>query len=145
MSGLSSQNQGEKAWSENMTLSHDGRTTGIARLWARNQVEDWMDDLMLGGNRDILKENIIELALQHDLVTEFTALVAVDKTPDLTRQAQAKAAQRAAQLRATQSLAYPQTALGWKGQMLLGMLLMLAALFLRQWPSVQRAETQKAA
>ncbi len=129
------QHGGKQAWSESLRLAHDGRTTGIARLWARNQVEDWMDDLMLGGNRDLLKENIIDLALKHHLVTEFTALVAVDKTPDLTRQAQAKAAQSARH----QSLPFPQTALGWKGQMLLGFLFLLLAVVLSQRTALQKA------
>lgn len=140
VSGLAHQDSGNKSWSENLKLSHDGRTTGIARLWARNQVEDWMDDLMLGGNRDALKESITELALNHGLVTEFTSLVAVDKTPNLTRQAQAKAAQKLA----AQSVPFPQTALGWKGQMLMGLLLMLCAGLLMQAPFVRRAAIQNA-
>lgn len=116
--------QGKKGWSEGMTLKHDGRTKGIARLWARNQVEDWMDDLMLGGDGTALKAQIIHLALKHHLVTEFTALVAVDQTPDLTRMAAAKAAQ---------SLPYPQTALGWRGQLLSGLFLILLAVWGRRF------------
>ncbi len=108
----------KQGWSEQLQAPVDGRTTGIARLWARNQVEDWIDELMLGGDQNTLKDQIIELALKHHLVTEFTALVAVDKTPNLTRMAQAKAAQ---------TLPYPQTALGWRSQLLAGLFLMLVA------------------
>lgn len=119
----------DKAWSDGFQAPIDGRTTGIARLWARNQVADWMDEMMLGGDRDTLKEQIIELALKHHLVSEFTALVAVDKTPDLTRMAQAKAAQN----RASQSLPYPQTALGWRHQLLLGLIMILMAVWGRRF------------
>ncbi|WP_154222512.1 VIT domain-containing protein [Marinicella rhabdoformis] len=133
VSGITHHDEGNKSWSEGMKLSHDGRTEGIARLWARNQVEDWMDDLMLGGNRDILKQSITELALNHGLVTEFTSLVAVDKTPNLSRQAQAKAAQK----RYAESLAYPQGSLGIKGQMLFGMLMILIAGWLQRRTQMQ--------
>ena len=127
VSGIS----GDKTWSKGMKLPHDGRTTGIARLWARNQVEDWMDDLMLGGDHQLLKDQIIALALDHHLVTEYTSLVAVDKTPNLTRQAQAKAAQ---------TVPFPQGSLGIKGQLLLGSLLLMIGFLLSR-----RADSQKSA
>ncbi len=111
----------DKAWSEQLKLNDDDRTTGIARLWARNKVEEMTDDLMLGGDYQILKDDIIDLALQHHLVTEFTALVAVDKNPDASRMARAKAAQQ---------VPYPQGSLGWRWNLLLGMLMVMTALFL---------------
>ncbi len=109
-----------KSWSEQVTLKSDGQTTGIARLWARNKVEEMTDDLMLGGNYDVLKQDIIDLALKHHLITEFTAMVAVDRNPDASRIAQAKAAQQAP---------FPQGSLGWRWNLLIGMLMMVFGFF----------------
>ncbi len=51
---------------------------GIGRLWARREIETLMDDLALGGDREQIRDEVIELALDHNLVTKFTSLVAVD-------------------------------------------------------------------
>ncbi|MFC3192960.1 VIT domain-containing protein [Marinicella sediminis] len=119
VSGLSQQ----KTWSEGLTLNKDGQTNGIARLWARNKVEEMTDDLMLGGDYELLKQDIIDLALDHHLITEFTALVAVDKNPDASRMARAKAAQQ---------VPFPQGSLGWRWNLLMGLMLMAFGLFIQR-------------
>lgn len=128
ISGLRNEPSGgvskQKTWSEQITLNDDDRTTGIARLWARNKVEEMTDDLMLGGDYEVLKDEIIELALQHHLITEFTAMVAVDRNPDASRIARAKAAQQ---------VPYPQGSLGWRWNFLIGMLLFSVALTMRRY------------
>ena len=127
VSGLSGNTQNKRAWSEKDTLNSDGSTTGIARLWARNKVEEMTDDLRLGGDHEMLKDGIIELALEHHLITEFTAMVAVDRNPDASRQASAKA-----QANAAQQVPFPQGSLGWRWNLLLGMLLISMALILQR-------------
>ena len=123
VSGLSANSNNKQTWSEQIKLNSDGRTTGIARLWARNKVEEMTDDLMLGGDYELLKDEIIELALQHKLITEFTAMVAVDRNPDASRMAEARAAQQAP---------FPVGSLGWRWNLLIGMLLMSMALLLNR-------------
>ncbi|TDR20581.1 VIT domain-containing protein [Marinicella litoralis] len=130
VSGLIGENNQQKSWSEQITLNHDGQTTGIARLWARNQVEEMTDDLMLGGDYTVLKEEIIELALKHRLITEFTAMVAVDRNPDASRLARARAAAQANA--AAHQAPFPQGSLGWRWNLLFGMLLLSGALMLQR-------------
>jgi Ca-activated chloride channel family protein len=55
-----------------------GVDRGIGRLWAQQKIEGLMDDLALGGDRDRIREDVVELAFEHNLVTRFTSLVAVD-------------------------------------------------------------------
>jgi len=129
VSGLSGASNNKKSWSEQIQLNDDDRTTGIARLWARNKVEEMTDDLMLGGDYELLKDEIIELALKHHLITEFTAMVAVDRNPDASRMANAKAA---AQAKSAQQVPFPQGSLGWRWNLLLGMLLMSSAIVLQR-------------
>ncbi len=127
ISGLSGDSQNKAAWSEKITLNDDDSTTGIARLWARNKVEEMTDDLKLGGDFELLKDGIIALALKHHLITEFTAMVAVDRNPDASRQASAKA-----QAKTAQQVPFPQGSLGWRWNLLLGMLLISMALILQR-------------
>ncbi len=110
---------GNKSWQQSLQLSQRD-VPGVARLWARNQVEEWTDEMMLGGDRGVLRDAIIDLALQHRLVTEFTALVAVDKTP------------RQDNPRDLTDAAYPQTALGWRAGLLWGTLCLLLGGLLRR-------------
>lgn len=113
-----------KAWSEQLELNDDDQSPGIARLWARNKVSEMTDDLMLGGDHEVLRDEIIALALKHHLVTDFTALVAVDRNPDASRKARAKAVQQ---------LPFPQGSLGWRWNLLMGLLLMASWVFGRKF------------
>ncbi len=52
--------------------------SGLAKLWARERIADLSRQLQFGGDRGQLRASILELALQHHLVSEFTSLVAID-------------------------------------------------------------------
>ena len=53
----------------------------IAIVWARAKVEELEDEMIRGGDAAKLEEEITRLALAHHLITDYTSLVAVDKTP----------------------------------------------------------------
>ncbi len=55
-----------------------GTDRGIGRLWARREIGALLDDLALGADRVQVRAEVVELALEHQLVTPFTSLVAVD-------------------------------------------------------------------
>ena len=54
---------------------------GIAALWARRKIEALVDSRVDGTNEDLIRKLIIDTALEHHLVSPYTSLVAVDKTP----------------------------------------------------------------
>lgn len=70
-----------------------GEPAAITRLWARRKVAELRDAMVRGdvrgdargdshaGDRASLRQAVIEVALEHHLVTDFTSLVAVDRTP----------------------------------------------------------------
>jgi Ca-activated chloride channel family protein len=55
----------------------DVKHEGISRVWARAKIADLMERMVVGGEKD-LREDVKETALTHNLVSAFTAFVAVD-------------------------------------------------------------------
>jgi len=58
-----------------------GPGPGIARLWAREKVRARMDDLVAGADPERVRADVLEVALRHGIVSRWTSLVAVDRTP----------------------------------------------------------------
>ena len=59
----------------------DPGAVGIATLWARARIADLSDRMRRGENPDEMRKAIVDTALAHHLVSKYTSLVAVDKTP----------------------------------------------------------------
>lgn len=54
---------------------------GIATLWARRKIEYLIDSRVAGVDEAVIRKLVIDTALEHHLVSPYTSLVAVDKTP----------------------------------------------------------------
>jgi Ca-activated chloride channel homolog len=54
---------------------------GIAAIWARSRIEGLLDAEQRGADPEDTRRAVIETALEHHLVSKFTSLVAIDKTP----------------------------------------------------------------
>ena len=68
-------------WLRQVPLSIAKAHPGVASLWARGRIDDLLDERRAGGDPDIIRREVLALALAHRLVSPFTSLVAVDKTP----------------------------------------------------------------
>ena len=73
-------------WSTALDTRQDGETpgdaeSGVGKLWARRKVEGLMDGLALGAERTAVRSAVLEIGLEHHLVTPFTSLIAVDVSP----------------------------------------------------------------
>ena len=66
------------AWTQRLPLTSVGDASGLSKLWARERIGTLSRQMHFGGDGEPLKAAILELALKHHLVTEFTSLVAVD-------------------------------------------------------------------
>lgn len=66
-------------WSFKLPPVINGKDQGIARLWARMKIDSIKSDFNL--NFDRSREQILQTALDYHLVSDYTSLVAVDKTP----------------------------------------------------------------
>ena len=72
---------GSQPWKAVLSLGSPSHGSGVAKLWARDKIDNLVNDLFGDGNPEETRKQVIALALEHSLVTEFTSLVAVDSTP----------------------------------------------------------------
>ena len=68
-------------WEVDLPMLGGQQGNGVAPLWARAKIKALMDSLMTGAEKERVKQEVVKVALQHHLVSKYTSLVAVDKTP----------------------------------------------------------------
>ena len=68
-------------WEVDLPMLGGQQGNGVAPLWARAKIKALMDSLMTGAAKEQVKQEVVKVALQHHLVSKYTSLVAVDKTP----------------------------------------------------------------
>ena len=118
-------------WTRQLPLSGGSAVPapGIGRLWARARIDTLEDDLRRGGDEARLRQDIVDTALRHGLVSRFTSLVAVDKTP--ARPAgEAMGSTRVMNATPEGSLQFAQGSMGWLRELLLALALGLASFLL---------------
>jgi Ca-activated chloride channel family protein len=72
---------GEAPWRAAVPLSSAAAGTGMGVLWARDKIAALMDRLREDAPEPEIRAAVVDLALTHHLVTKYTSLVAVDRTP----------------------------------------------------------------
>jgi Ca-activated chloride channel family protein len=116
---------------------------GIATLWARRKIEHLVDSRVAGIDEALIRKLVIDTALEHHLVSPYTSLVAVDRTP--ARSAAAALERRTLDntmpAGAQWQAAFPQTAtpgplLRWLGASALLAALLLFAVRRDSWRTV---------
>jgi Ca-activated chloride channel family protein len=73
--------RGSQPWSAALTLVNGNEENGVGALWARAKIGELMDAMRTGTDPQIVKKAVIQVALEHHLVSRYTSLVAVDVTP----------------------------------------------------------------
>jgi len=72
---------GGRPWRHTANLHGGADSDGVHALWARRLIEDWMARLVTGEAPENVRSGVLPLALRHQLVSRYTSLVAVDRTP----------------------------------------------------------------
>jgi len=70
-----------QSWSRKIGLKGGASSKGVHLLWARRKIADLMDQKARGKDEGEVRKAVLDLALTHKLVSKYTSLVAVDKTP----------------------------------------------------------------
>ena len=68
-------------WQAEVPLPSTRESVGIAATWARAHIASLLDRERRGENSDTVRAEVVRTALAHHLVSKYTSLVAVDKTP----------------------------------------------------------------
>ncbi len=70
---------GQRRFTDTIYLSGDNRNPFVARLWAYQQIENILEQMEVFGERQDLRERVIELSCQYNFLTKYTCfLVEVD-------------------------------------------------------------------
>ncbi|MET1256425.1 marine proteobacterial sortase target protein [Aliikangiella maris] len=68
-------------WQTTINLSSASEQKGVSQLWAREKIASIMNEHRHGNVPSDAKQTIVDTAIKHHLVSRFTSLVAIDKTP----------------------------------------------------------------
>jgi Ca-activated chloride channel family protein len=69
------------AWQAIMPLDTIKDSAGIAALWARARIAELENRRRRGEDAEQIRAEIVTTAISHHLVSRYTSLIAVDKTP----------------------------------------------------------------
>jgi Ca-activated chloride channel family protein len=73
--------RGDAQWRETVPAQKLVDGSGLGVLWARRKIESLLDEQRGGKSEDEIRPQVVAVALAHHLVSKYTSLVAVDKTP----------------------------------------------------------------
>jgi Ca-activated chloride channel family protein len=130
------------AWSSDLALGDDEQSSGVGALWARARIAALLDMARRGADAEETRTSIVNTALAHHLVSKYTSLVAVDKTPSRPAGDPLLSEQVPNLMPYGQSGAaifgFPATATNAPAMRLTGLAALLAALLLLAAPALQR-------
>ncbi|HET8942648.1 MAG TPA: marine proteobacterial sortase target protein [Rudaea sp.] len=118
----------EQEWSSLAKLDSGRAAHGLDRLWAQARISDLEEQLSRGGDENTLRPQIVQAALTAHLVSRYTSLVAVDKTPARAADSTLHSTQVPNVLPA--GSAFAQTATPARLQLLLGFIALLLAMLI---------------
>ncbi|MEE9552094.1 MAG: marine proteobacterial sortase target protein [Gammaproteobacteria bacterium] len=72
-------------WNASLKLTGGQQKSGVSVLWARKKIAGLMKQRHSNTEKDTIRKEIIETAIEHHLVSKYTSLIAVDITPARAR------------------------------------------------------------
>lgn len=140
-----------EAWAASIDTDAAREAPGLAKLWAREKLEDLDDLRRMGADADSIRAESIKIALAHGIAGKYTSFVAVEK--EMPRdpseqigkdgntggdgQRQAEARKAAMHTLAAVQVAGPATAAGWLRDLLIAVATAIAAC-LCLWVALRR-------
>jgi Ca-activated chloride channel family protein len=124
-------------WYQQLIVDDSKSSHGVSTLWARRKIEDLLDTLVTGADKEQVKIQVIATSIAHQTLSPYTSFIAVEKQPEHLPLSEKNAVNKMnafAKAHENLMVAMPKTALGWHQQLLIGLLLiMLTPLTLRVW------------
>jgi len=121
-----------KPWSMTLGTESALAAPGLAKLWAREKLEDLDDRKRLGADPQAIRALALPVALTHGIAGRYTSFVAVERgRPDAPISGEEEAVPEPQRTAVLQSAALrvsgPATAAGWKQNLSIAAILMLTA------------------
>ncbi len=113
-------------WAKSLPLERAASVPGIARLWAQRKIESLEQSIDQGAIADDVRNQVLQLAIDHHLVSPYTSLIAIEQNAARDPE-QDLVSKRIANGHPAGSLAYAATATSAPLQMLIGLILLLIA------------------
>lgn len=117
-------------WAE---LPKEQQTVGVAKRWVREKIESILDQKANGVAEDSIRQQVLPLALSHQVMSPFTRFIAVDdvvsrpQTETINKQRIANALPKGSQLK---SMSYPNTSTGSNLLISMGLISLSVFIFL---------------
>jgi len=119
--------RGNQPWSVALTPPQDRNAAGVGALWARAKIASLMDTLAQGADVNQVRPAVVNVALEHHLVSAYTSLVAVDLTPTAPTEGLKTAMVKASLPQGYVGGGLPQTDTPATLQLLLGLFALMSA------------------
>tara|TARA_R110000823_G_scaffold232224_3_gene358739 strand:+ start:5678 stop:7768 length:2091 start_codon:yes stop_codon:yes gene_type:complete len=137
---------GGQPWSRRISVAGaqaEPRHAGIASLWARRKISALLDEILTERAEELVREEVLPLALDHRLLSPYTSFVAVEEVPArpvAEPLRSAPVANTAPQGQSAQQFAYPATATTGPAKAWFALLALFLAVLLRlvRGPEVDR-------
>ncbi|GAA6131208.1 marine proteobacterial sortase target protein [Halopseudomonas sabulinigri] len=124
--------QQPEPWQLRLMLPEQQNSKGVARLWAQRKIDAMMDKLNAGAGDDEVRDLVLPVALEHQLMSKYTSFVALEPVPARAVE-EPLHSQQIPNLNPVDHRAYPQTSLGLAGLWSLALTLLLAAMLVLFW------------
>ncbi|MEH6637077.1 MAG: marine proteobacterial sortase target protein [Halioglobus sp.] len=129
-----------QVWSKRLEMAVSAATAtetqhkGVASLWARQKIAGLLDQKLMGRDEAAVREELVPVALQHQLLSPYTSFVAVEEVisrPVLQGVIGKSIPNTRPRGQSSQGYAYPRTATTGPAKAWFGVLLLFLAMMLR--------------
>lgn len=121
-------NSATQPWYQQLIIKDTKPSKGISTIWARNKIEDLLDGLVMGVNKEHVKQHVIATSLTHQIISPYTSFIAIEKQSEFID----PTSKQSTSIKETVNnqsvlVALPQTALGWQQQLFIGLFFIFIA------------------
>jgi Ca-activated chloride channel family protein len=132
---------GQESWSRSLRLNTPAQHQGVASLWAQNKIGQLLDEGVKGKNKELVRKDVLKVALTHQLISPYTSFVAVEKKSSRPKNEQLDSRpvpNARPKGQSLQPFAYPKTATSSPMMIMAGLLIILLSglwvVFINQLP-----------
>lgn len=105
--------------------------TGISKLWAQANISHWLDQKYTGLPEDAVRAEVLPIALEHQIISPYTSMIAVEQTVSRPSQDDLKTAKVSHNSpKGNTMVSAPQTATQAPLQLLMGLVFLVTGLLI---------------